>query len=97
MTLEPYEVRQLQRKLMPVSKADYEQLTARAETDLRSLVRRDTGFYVVRELLTTFRYDRITHGEGSLPVTIADRIAADVSGSYKPVKKYDGFSVTREF
>ncbi|MBS1663437.1 MAG: hypothetical protein JST68_20510 [Bacteroidetes bacterium] len=95
VSLQPYEIRQTKRSLVPISAESYRELSARADGSL--LLQKDSSYYIVREQVSVYRYDRISHQEnGALPVTVADRIRKDNEGNYRPVSKYEGYGVSKE-
>lgn len=98
VSYQPYEIRQVKRSLRPLTETDYRQLLSQGFTEGGALIHSDNRYYVVREQVSVYRYDRITHAPGDrLPVTIDDRITGDGNGNYKAISKYEGYSVSREF
>lgn len=95
--LNPFELIQEQRRLIPVSATVYQGLAAQRGNEDRLLVIGDSSWYIIREQTTVYRYQHITHREEDrLPVRISDRIVADAPGRYRPVAAYAGFTLTRQ-
>lgn len=98
VNFQPYEIRQVKRSLRPVTEDGYRLLLQQPQVEKNSLVHSDSSHYVVREQVSVYRYDRITHVQDyRLPVTIDDRITKDGDGNYKPAGKYESYSLTRGF
>lgn len=98
VSLRPYEIRQVKRSLHRLTEADYRLLSQESSVGEGKLVHSDSSYFFVREQLSVFRYDRISHLQDlPLPVTMDDRITKDGNGNYQPVNKYEAYSVSREF
>jgi hypothetical protein len=86
------EIIQVQRSLVPVDSATYQNLLQDASFTGKRLQIEKQGFFVIREQTATYRYVQIAHREDQpLPVQISDRIARKEAGVYAPVKAYEGF------
>jgi hypothetical protein len=95
--LQPFEVRQTRRSLIPISKDEYRTLSERDEYKNRLLSGTDSSFYVIREQVTTFSYEGMSHRqEEKLPAKISDRIAWANTGKYIAVGAYADFLVTQD-
>lgn len=96
-TEQPSEVMQVKRSLIPLSDVDYNHLSMLPSNKDKLVKVSDSSFYVIKELVSTFTYNEITHREGvSLPVKTGDRIWAGASGMYQPVKGLDDYRVTQK-
>lgn len=98
VSLQPYEIRQVRRTIRRLTEADYRSLSKEPSVREDMFVHSDSSYYFIREQISVFRYDRISHiPETRLPVIMEDRIIKDGSGNYQPVSKYEAYSVSREF
>lgn len=96
-TLDPYEVRQVKRELVPLTVDQYHELATRPDEDRTRLIRTDSSFYLVRELVTVYRYDHIAHQQdAALPARVSDRVRKDDQGNFTPVDSYEGYTVKCE-
>jgi len=94
---EPIAIIQTKRSLLPIA-ADRYQLLVKDSAWNNRLVTAPDGkhFFVRREQVATYRYQKIDHKEeGPMPVQIADRISRDETGKYVPVKAYREFILTQ--
>jgi hypothetical protein len=96
-TQRPYAVSQLDRSLVPVSDSVFRLAAAKQEWTGRTVTIHDSSFFLVREQTRIFFFRTITHRpETDPPVRISDRITADLTGVYRPVKDYAVFHLTQQ-
>ncbi|HLZ88695.1 MAG TPA: hypothetical protein VKQ52_15675, partial [Puia sp.] len=97
-TDEPYEVVQLHRSLVPVTRERYQQEGALPGWAGKTVAVGDSLFFLVKEQTVFFRYRRISHdATGRLPFTVSDRIAAEMPGKYRPVRTFADYVLTQQF
>jgi hypothetical protein len=97
-TDEPYEVMEIKRSLVPVSKAIYEKSATLPEWTGKVFNARDSLYFAVKEQAILFRYRNISHDPaGKLPFRVSDRIAAEVPGKYRPVGEFADYVLTQQF
>jgi len=95
--LQPSQVIHIMRSLMPVTRAVYEELTARGGYEGRLVELPDSSFCVVKEKVSSFMYDAVSHAAGiKLPATASDRIVRDASGNLRPAEAYHDFQIIRD-
>jgi len=94
----PALVEQLSRSLVPVDTAAYQVLAQKPEWKGRLITGPNNSAFIVKEQLTRFVYNSISHTVGiSLPVRTRDRVRGDEPGRYAPVKAYEGYQLTQAF
>ncbi len=96
-TQRPYTVSQLDRSLVPVSDSVFRLAEAKPEWAGRTVSVHDSSFFLIREQNRVFYFRTITHRpEADPPVQISDRIMADLTGVYRPVKDFAAFHLTQQ-
>ena len=96
--LQPYLIRQVRRGLIPLSVHDYQQLSLAPDARKELFFHSGDSWAIIREKVSVFRYDRISHMETELlPASIYDRVTRDTGGNFKPVPKYEGYLVVKQF
>ncbi len=89
---------QTTRSLVPVNREVYNEYVAKEEYKEKLLNVSDSDFFIIREQVSAFEYNRITHQQGDqLPVRVSDRIVGDAAGKYSPAPKYQDFLLTQNF
>lgn len=89
---QPVEIVQLKRSLVPTDSSNYLHLQSMSGWAGKLLELPDRGWFVVKELTTSYRYGPVLHKKDSaLPVRLPDRLAARSPGVYTPVKPYEDF------
>jgi hypothetical protein len=95
---QPYEVVELKRSLLPVSDSLYKSMAGRPGWVGKTVSVHDSSFYLVKEVVSTFRFLKLLHESGAEPpAQIGDRIVADIPGRYRPVKAYADYVLTRPY
>jgi hypothetical protein len=96
-TQRPYAVSQLDRSLLPVSDSVYRSAEDKPQWAGRTLAVHDSTFFLIREKTRVFYFRTIDHRpETDPPVRVADRITADLTGVYRPVKDFAAFRLTQQ-
>jgi hypothetical protein len=97
VTQRPFAVSQLERSLVSVSDSLFRAAAARPEWTGKTVSVHDSNFYLVREQTQVFYFQRIDHQAATdPPVRISDRITADLTGGYRPVKDFAAFRLTQQ-
>src|SRR5579863_2756823 len=85
-TDEPYEVEELQRSLVPVTRETYAKAGAEPGWAGKTVTAGDSLFFLVKEQTTLFSYRKISHDlQEKVPARVCDRIVAYRPGKYGPV------------
>ncbi|MHA4810996.1 hypothetical protein ACX0G9_23005 [Flavitalea flava] len=91
----PFEVTQVKRTLVPVTDSVYTILLDKPEFKKDLVKVSDSAYFIIREQISVFVYKEIRHDQGKkIPVSICDRLVADISNGYIPVKAYGEYRLT---
>jgi hypothetical protein len=94
-SLELTSVVQVQRKLVSVDAAVYQQRQA-DPAFAGKLVRAPSGeFLVVKEMTTSYQYLSVRHTEEALPVRMSDRVIPQAAGKFEPAAAYQSFTLNQ--
>jgi hypothetical protein len=97
VTERPYAITVVERRLIPVNDSVYKSFSARPEWAGKTITIKDSSFFLVREETRLIRFRKIDHQPATEPpVRISDRIAADLTGVYRPVKDFAAFRLIQQ-
>jgi len=95
---QPLEITQTSRRLIPITQSEYRALSSKSEWGDHLLATPDSSYFLIKEQVSTYIYDYITHTSGlKLPVAVSDRIMSYGHGKFVPVKSFGDFSLTQNF
>jgi hypothetical protein len=96
-TRRPYKITTVDRRLVPVSDSIYKSVLNRPEWTGMTVAINDSSFFLIREVTRVIYFRKIDHQEATdPPVRISDRIAADLTGVYRPVKDFASFRLIQQ-
>lgn len=91
----PERMRTVKRTLLPLTKEQYESLKEKGDGNVQLVVFEGSGFFLVRELATTFTYKQISHDKDlKIPVLMSQRIVKDGDGVFLPVQAFQSYMLT---
>jgi len=97
VTERPYAITMVERRLVPVADSIYKSFSARPEWAGKTVTVNDSSFFLIREETRVIHFRKIEHKHVTdLPVRISDRIAADLTGVYRPVKDFAAFRLIKQ-
>lgn len=93
----PYVITMVEHRLVPVTDSIYKRAAGRPEWIGKTVSVKDSSFFLIRELTRALHFRKIEHRpETDPPVRVSDRIVADVTGSYRPVKDFEAFRLIQQ-
>lgn len=96
-TQRPYTVTMVERRLIPVSDSIYKSVAGNPEWIGKTVSVKDSSFFLIREETRVIHFRKIDHKKATdPPVQISDRIVADLTGVYRPVKDYAAFRLIQQ-
>ena len=90
----PKQIATTRRTLLPLDSLQYAAMEKQPGFAEKLLTLEGT-YFLIKEQVSDFMYKKIEKGAtAKTPVTIADRIMKTEDGEYKPVKKYENYTLT---
>jgi len=97
VTERPYAITMVERRLVPVTDSIYKRCLGKPEWVGKTVTVKDSSFFLIREETRVIHFRKIEHKPVTdPPVRISDRIAADLTGVYRPVKDYAAFRLIKQ-
>jgi len=97
VTERPYAITMVERRLVPVTDSIYRRFLGRPEWIGKTVSVNDSSFFLIREETRVIHFRKIEHKPVTdPPVRISDRIAADLTGVYRPVSGFASFRLIKQ-
>lgn len=97
VTERPYAITMVEHRLVPVTDSIYKRFLSRPEWIGKTVCVKDSSFFLIREETRVIHFRNIEHKPiTDPPVRISDRIAADLTGVYRPVKGFATFRLIKQ-
>lgn len=91
----PEKVITTRRSLVPIDSIQYSSMKKEAGS-ADQLLALEGSYYIIKEQVSAYLYKKIERGTGGVvPVTISDRVTRSEDGSYKPVKGYENYLLSK--
>jgi hypothetical protein len=99
-SFQPIEFRRTKTLLLPMDSATYNSLMKDPAYDgklVSTSVSQGNLFFLVKELTTSYRFDKINYGVQSPPVTENNRVIKGPNGDYIVAKGFEEYVLSKEF